>query len=183
MDTLTDQIIHQELEPKEKLLWSGRPKQGVIFHGSDAYMIPFSILWGGFAIFWEVMAAVNGAPLFFLLFGGVFVVVGLYFIFGRFWWDSARRKKTYYGITNERVIILTGLLQKQVKSLNLRTLSNLSVSEKSNGQGTISLGPTSFLESLYGNLAWPGVPRGAPKLEAIDEAKQVYNLLREAQRG
>ena len=182
MDTSTMHIIQQELEPREKLLWFGRPKQGVIFRGSDAFMIPFSLLWGGFAIFWEVTAATSGAPPFFLLFGGFFVFIGLYFIFGRFWGDSAQRKKTYYGITNERVLILSGLFQKQVKSLNLKTLSDVSVSEKASGQGTITLGPTSFMESMYGGMAWPGVPQGAPKLEAIEEAKRVYNILREAQR-
>lgn len=174
-------IVHQELEPREKLLWSGRPKQGFIFRGADAFMIPFSLLWCGFAIFWEIAVLSSGAPPFFLLFGGFFVLMGFYFVFGRFWWDSAQRKKTFYGITNERVIILSGVFNKQVKSLNLKTLSDISVSEKTNGHGTISLGPTSFMESMYSGMAWPGVPQGAPKLEAIEDVKRVYNILREVQ--
>jgi hypothetical protein len=183
MDTYTMQLVKKELESRENLLWSGRPKQGIIFRGADVFMIPFSLLWCGFAIFWEVSVANSGGSPFFLLFGGFFVFIGLYFVFGRFLWDSAQRKKTFYGITNERVIILSGLFQKQVKSINLKTLSDISVSEKSNGQGTISLGPTSFMESMYGGMAWPGVPQGAPKLESVEEAKRVYNILRGAQGG
>jgi len=177
------QLIQKELNSGEKLLWSGRPKQGIVFRAADAFMIPFSLLWCGFAIFWEVSVAASGAPHFFLLFGGFFVLIGLYFVFGRFLWDSAQRKNTFYGITNERVIILSGLFHKQVKSLNIKTLSDISVTEKANGQGTISLGPSSFMESMYGGMAWPGVPQGAPKLESIEDAKRVYNILRDAQRG
>ena len=69
-------------------------------------MIPFSLLWGGFAVFWEVTAYSNSAPPFFLLFGGAFVLVGFYFVVGSFFWDSATRESTFYGLTNERVLIL-----------------------------------------------------------------------------
>lgn len=181
METTTTHLIEHELEPHETLLWSGQPHTGIIVRGVDAFLIPFSLLWCGFAVFWTILVTTNGI-LFFSLFGCFFVLVGLYFVFGRFLWDVAQRRKMCYGITNERIIIVSGLFQKHVKSLTLNTLSEVSVSEKANGQCTILLGPTTGQESLHRSMAWPGVPQGAPKLEAIEEVRRVYHILREAQR-
>ncbi len=131
-----------ELREREQLLWYGRPKQGIRLRAIDALLIPFSLMWCGFAIFWEVTALTMGAPFFFALWGIPFVLVGLYFVFGRFLVEAKGREKTYYGVTDERIIIVSGLFSRKVKSLNLRTLSDVSLTEKADGSGTITFGPT-----------------------------------------
>jgi len=178
------QVIQSELEPRERLLWTGQPAQGIKLRGSDIFMIPFSFLWGGFAIFWEYSVIEKGAPFFFMLFGVPFVLVGLYIMFGRFYVEAKQRAKTFYGVTNERVVIASGLFRKKVKSLNLRTLTDISLSESSNGSGSISFGYSSPFASMFGGMYWPGMEQYmGPRFDLINNAKQVYQHIREAQKN
>jgi hypothetical protein len=50
-------VFSPELLPGETVQWTGRPNAAVIFHKEDWAMIPFSLLWGGFAIFWLLGAS------------------------------------------------------------------------------------------------------------------------------
>jgi len=178
------QIIQKELEPREKLLWAGQPAQGIKLRGSDAFMIPFGFLWGGFAIFWEYSAMQSGAPFFFLLFGIPFVLVGLYIMFVRFYVEAKQRGNTFYGVTNERVVIASGLSRKKVTSLNLRTLTDISLSESSSGSGSITFGNSSPFASMFGGMSWPGMEQYlGPRFDLINNAKQVYQQIREAQKN
>ena len=139
-------MLESQLGPREKLLWAGRPPQGVMLRPVDAFLIPFSLLWGGFAVFWEwTVINNNNAPVFFRLWGIPFVLVGLYFVIGRFLVDQKQREKTTYGITNERVLIVSGVFRRAVKSLNLRTLSDVTMTERGDGSGSIAFGPTQSL--------------------------------------
>ena len=150
---------------------------------ADAFLIPFSLMWGGFAIFWETTVIIQGAPFFFMLWGIPFVVVGLYLILGRFWVDAKRRAKTYYGVTSERVIIISGLFRRSIKSLNIDTLTDLSLTEKGDRSGAITLGPTNPWHGWVGGSNWPGAAQySSPTLEWIDNARHVYETIRDAQR-
>ena len=66
------------------MLWAGRPDSGVLFGRGDLLLVPFTVLWGGFAVFWNVMAWRGHAPVFFRLWGIPFLLAGLYVIVGRF---------------------------------------------------------------------------------------------------
>ena len=175
--------IESQLSGNEHLLWFGRPRQGFFFRKSDALMIPFSLMWGGFAIFWETSVITTNAPFFFKLWGIPFVLIGLYMIFGRFFVDVWQRRKTFYGVTDERVIIISGLFSQSIKSLNLRTLTDITLEENTDGKGTISFG------GLNSPAGWgnSGFRRGrnrepeALSFEQIEKAKSVYEIIRNAQ--
>jgi hypothetical protein len=182
---LLPETLRRELAPAEKMLWFAQPRQGLVLRAVDAFLIPFSLLWGGFAIFWEVSVMVVGAPVFFPLFGAMFVVIGLYLILGRFFVDARQRTRTYYAVTNERVIIVSSLLSRSVKSIDLRTLGEMSLSERRDGSGTIVFGGTSPFDWMSGGMAgWPGIQgRQASRFELIPDVRLVYETIRGAQRS
>lgn len=96
------------LRQGEQLLWVGQPDSRVRFTAADGFLVPFSILWGGFAVFWEIMAVTTARQSYFWIFGIPFVLVGLYFIFGRFIFKKRRKLVTAYGLTDRRAIVCVG---------------------------------------------------------------------------
>lgn len=172
--------LNSHLSPGEKLIWTGQPKSGIIFRSADIFLIPFSILWCGFAIFWMVMASKAGL---FALFGIPFVIIGLILVFGRFIIDSKLREKTTYGITADRIIIKSGLFTQNIKSLNIQTLSDIEFNEKSDGSGTISIGPKHPMMNMWGNGMnwWPGM-KSTPTLDSIPNVKEIYDIIIDLQK-
>ena len=184
MDYDTSQKIQSQLSTGESLLWSGRPRQGVVFRGSDFFVIPFSLLWCGFAIFWVMGAYRSGAPAFFVLFGVPFVLAGLYFVFGRFIVDSLARRNTYYGVSNERVLIVSEFPTSKTKSLGLSTLTDITFSSKPDQSGTISFGAQHPMAEMVSGMNWPGM--GAyqgPRLDMVENVKTVYDTIQRAKKN
>ena len=165
--------IQSELKSGERLLWNGKPQGGIRLRSSDAFLIPFSLMWGGFAIFWEFSVILTGAPFLFKLWGIPFVLIGIYIIFGRFIVDAKSRAKTIYAVTNQRIIIISALFGRKIKSLNLRNLPELTLNEKSDGSGTITFGSTSAFNA-WGNSSWPNAQQAqVPSFEMINNVRQV----------
>ena len=190
MTSSPDNPLLEQLDPEEHLLWSGQPRTGVHLRAQDAFLIPFSLLWCGFAVFWEFTAwtATSRAPgpigFIFPLFGLPFVVIGLFFVFGRFFVDAFARARTFYGVTNERILIISGLLSRQVKSLQLRTLTDVSLTQHRNGSGTVTFGPSQAISGFSPGGSWPGAGRyQPPAFDLVDHAKEAYDIIRQAQRA
>jgi hypothetical protein len=98
--------VREHLRDDEQLLWHGAPDASVWFTAEDVFLIPFSILWCVFAIFWESSVIGGSAPFFFRLWGIPFVALGLYFVVGRFFYKSYRKRRTVYAITTRRAMVL-----------------------------------------------------------------------------
>jgi hypothetical protein len=184
-DSMT--AIQPELTTGESVLWAGQPNGTVFFHQEDAFLIPFSLLWGGFAIFWELGAAGfrgsnsrSGNPwLFGMLWGIPFVLIGQYIIWGRFFYTAWKKKRTYYAITNRRVLVVQNGWNRQMASAYLDSLPTLIKEGRSSGTGTLRF---SRAESMWSGRrgwgAWDGMTVGnVPTFVDIDDLDYVYRLI------
>jgi len=111
--------------------------------------------------------------------------MGLYIMFGRFITDARMRAKTIYGITDRRVLILSGLFSTTVRGFDLRSLSDVALSEHRGGTGTITFGsPASWTPwATFATPGWPGMGGYArPCFDLIHQPRRVYETIREAQR-
>jgi hypothetical protein len=175
----------------EHVLWSAKPRQGIMFSGRDAFLIPFSLLWGGFAIFWEfgavsgTMTARGGPSVvgFFPIWGVPFVLIGLYLIVGRFFVDAWLRGRMDYALTERRVLILRG---QEITAVDLARVSTVNLRGGANGgRGTIFFG---YDDSGFGGWGggW-GYRRGwgywtpsadrRPQFIRIQRAQEVFNQI------
>ncbi|MFS8045747.1 PH domain-containing protein [Rhizobium sp. BR 314] len=176
--------IQSYFQPGEKMLWAGRPKQGIMFSKNDALLVPFSLMWGGFAIFWESTVVTQaGTPFFFKLWGVPFVLIGLYLIIGRFLVDAFVRARTQYAVTDRRIIISREGWFSKLLTLSLQQLPNLDLDQKSDGTGTINFGPDSGATSGYrGKMSnWTPALSDVPRFLGITNVREVFDLIARAQ--
>ena len=169
------------LLPDETIVWSDRPRQGIMFVPRDALLIPFSLLWGGFAIFWESSVLSAKAPASFKLFGVPFVLVGLFMIVGRFFLDAWLRSNTAYALTERRVLILRWGPWSSFKAIRLDRLPEATLNEGTNGRGTIRFGEQG---SLWGGRSgsagsWIASLDPTPQLLSIPDVRKVFALIQQ----
>jgi len=189
IDIDIQQELQYELIDDEKLIWTGRPGTGIIFRKIDIFFIPISILWFGMMLVGLIGAATapsdnSTLPWPIYLFFIPFLFVGCYITFGRFLVDKRRRANTVYGITNDRIIIRSGVFSKKVNSFNIKTLSNLSVDEKSDGTGNIVFSQNNFMFGMMGGMMMQGMgTRFVPSFEQIGDVRNVYSIILKLQRA
>jgi hypothetical protein len=180
--------LQSELLPGESLLWCGQPLQRIIFHPRDLFVIPFSLLWGGFAIFWE-WGATGGlgnsqhshtAPAFFTLWGIPFVVIGQYMIWGRFVYTAWRKGRTFYAVTNKRVLVVSIGMSRKVIDGYFRNLDSAALSVRSDGAGTIEFSPAAYAFSTWGRNGRNNqldIDLATLAFYDIPEARNVYQII------
>lgn len=125
------------LTENEYVLWEGAPEKGFTFTSRDLVMIPFSLFWLAFALFWEfsVITSISSASSIFMAIWGLpFVGVGVYLVFGRFLQSILSRGKTFYVITNKKLIIRSG---SKIKIYQAEDIPPMDIHLHRNGNGTI----------------------------------------------
>jgi hypothetical protein len=174
-----------ELESGERLLWSGKPGNRWLYP-QDAVLIPFSVMWGGFAIFWEVSVSNSGArdSLVFPLWGIPFVLAGLYLMIGRFFARRWMRRRTLYAVTDQRVISIAPSWLRGEHSTSVWLGSYPPVAKRlaRDGRGTLLVGSFPFASRwIAADPSWPGArsaTTNAVVFADIENASEVYSSIR-----
>ncbi len=185
MNSTPDDVIRAELGSSEQLLWAGQPPQGVVFRAENVFQIAVGLVWIGLSLFLNDSAIAPGGAAIFGLWRVPILLIGFYLSVGHFWLDIGHRARTFYAVTSERIIIVSGLWGRRVKSLDLNTLSDVALAEHGQGSGTITFGAVvpPFYE-WYGQVGRIGFWREAvPHFMLAGDAREVYEFILKAHRS
>ena len=176
MDKRKSKRFSDILLPNEDILWIGQSSASptTLFSHHDLFLIPFSALWLGFALFWEASVLVGDAPLLFKLWGIPFVVIGVYNLFGRFLYKYWKKRHTHYAVTNQRVLIFYKSLTQNLQALHIDRLPGLNKSIGLFGLGTITFGFTP--NKPRRRMNW-NIEEEAPGFYGIRDGDEVFALI------
>ena len=100
-----DTVARSRLRSGEHLLWAGRPDPRRLFNASDFFLIPFGLFFLGFAVFGTAASTPSGV---FAVIPILFIVIGVYYVFGRFVVKHYRLARSTYAVTNRRAFAIIG---------------------------------------------------------------------------
>lgn len=193
-----DAEIRKQLSPSEELIWCGKPQQGIIFTGRD---IPTTIIYSiftGFALFILSMFLRSASLPYIFYYGAVaFAIIACYLLFGRFIEQAHLRKKTWYALTSQRILISYGpysgkpksfslhlaILELPPQAFSLTSLPDVKLEKVNNqGIGTINFGLPYIYRSFWGGRGGDPAVVIYPKFELVANAREVYEKIIDARR-
>lgn len=165
------------LKVEETILWTGKPKSGILIRDADIILIPMSIILLGFSIILDYVLIHFESNFIFKFIGVTFALLAIYMGGMRFLFDALKRKRTFYCITNKRVLVISGKKGK-VKTLPLKNIDRLDKTEEKDGSGFLIFGNTNPLWPwLFGGFYLVG--ENVPGLETLPNVKEVFRILEE----
>lgn len=180
-------VFSEELLVGEAILWQGRPDPNVIFAKADVLMVPFSLIFLIFAIFFELrilsVAFYPRVPREVWLFHGIgllFVLIGGYLAIGRFYLKKRKKLKTWYALTNKRALIMSHFLERRVDAVDLKSALSASKIIGRKGTGSIIFGTEgAFLAHYLGFEYMNYKNQVAPAFYDINNVEGVFRLIEE----
>jgi hypothetical protein len=124
-----------------------------------------------------------------MIWGIPFVLIGQYLIWGRFIYDAWLKRRTYYAVTNRRVIVVQNGWSRKMVAPYLDSLPTVTKEGPDSGPGTLAFAPNSSLFSVFSGSSsssrgrrgwgpWNAMTVGdAPIFCDIDNLDYVYRLV------
>jgi hypothetical protein len=188
-----NELIEREILKDEKVLWYGQPDRNIMFHAADLFLIPFAVFWCGFMAFWEyklwtLLAEGEIVPVIvFMVFGIPFILIGLYMLFGRFFWDRYRKARTHYYVTDKRVIVIKDVFNRTICAQFLSNLPCINKIKRKDGSGTLRFGNTPLGYVSYSNDLmdqWPvNAGQDVPVFHDLNDVDIVYDIVNRVREG
>jgi hypothetical protein len=105
-------------------------------------------------------------------------------LFGRFLLAAREAGKTYYMLTNHRVLIQSGAINRIITENSLKMVGTIVLLEDKSGIGTIYFGEPRA-EQRFRAAGYPVYSRGfftfviekVPEFACIDRSREVYDLI------
>lgn len=176
--------VEHHLSPGERIAWVGRSDPAKHFTRADVFLVPFTIVWGGGAIGFEIAAIVSGNVLF-ILFGIPFGLMGLHLFAGRFFYKAYRKRRTVYALTDRRAMtIFRGRRGEVVEAAYLQAIANVSINTDSHGRGSVEFGNASTSRTRYDpNTGLWNAGTGGGGFYDIEDPRGVANLVERLREG
>jgi hypothetical protein len=186
IDDQRSALASGELQPGERLLWSGRPESTRIFFAIDVFfLIPGGLLFTGIGSVAaaKVFASGHLSASGYLGAGLVsmsFVLAGIHVSFGRIYVRTWVRKRTVYAVTDRRILALIPAWRGARHPSSVWLESHPPVDKRigRNGRGTLWVGrPTSHQDRQTEEWGWQRSGSSAVAFLDIPEADGVARLI------
>ena len=166
------------IRPDEKIMWTGRPRQGLIVRPIDFFAEPMTLI-VTFGILGSIPIEVSRNSFSWDTYIGLmyfYIFILIVFLFPRFLIDAWLRSNIVYAITNIRAMMLRNPVDGELVTVKLG--GKITFSSHSGGRGTLGFGrpvdaPYRFL-AIYARL----VPAFSNELEfrEVGDAAEAYRL-------
>lgn len=107
-----------------------------------------------------------------MLFSLPFVLIGLFLVFGTIIYKNYLNKRTYYAVTNQRILILINSFNKRVESILISQIPVLNKTVKKNGVGTIQFDYSGYIGTGENSYRIEGL-----SFDDIEDIDMVYKLI------
>jgi len=120
--------IDNILTPGESILWKGKPKKSAFIINKSIVMLPFALLWLSFDIFFIINFVFWGQfenILIFIIPFFAFHLMPVWIWLANVLTANRRWKNTKYIVTDKRIIIQSGFIGTDYKTLYYKDISNV----------------------------------------------------------
>lgn len=160
----------------ETILWRGKPKKSAFIAGRSLTMLPIAVIWLIIDLGFIGGAFASGEMLWFMIPFFALHLMPVWIWLGSTLTAGKRWKNTQYYVTNRRIILQSGFLAVNEKSLFYKDIRNaqlhIGIIDKFSGTGSIVLDDGFY--DYHRRRQHPGT-----KLEHLEDAQGAYSRIQQ----